>query len=78
MWPQWHAVPGSLETKESGKYTRQGSNQKGTGQLQERIDRYNELFKEMVQNRKKRWALGFEEEVMESLKDAMALPIGFS
>jgi hypothetical protein len=33
----------------------------------EGIDRYNELFNEMVHNRKKSWALGFEKEVMESL-----------
>jgi hypothetical protein len=31
MWHQWHAEPGSLEMKERGKYTTQGSNQKGMG-----------------------------------------------
>jgi hypothetical protein len=35
-------------------YTRQGSNQKGMGWSQEGIDRYNELFKDMVQNIKRK------------------------
>ena len=50
MWRQWHAAPGSMETKERGRYTWQGTNQKGMGWLQEGIDWYNELFKETVLN----------------------------
>jgi hypothetical protein len=26
MWRQWHAAPGSMETKERGRYTWQGTN----------------------------------------------------
>jgi hypothetical protein len=48
MWWQWHAAPGSMETKERGRYTWQGTNQKGMGWSQEGIDQYNELFKETV------------------------------
>jgi len=69
MWRQWHAAPGSVETKERGKFTRQGSNQKGMGWSQEGINRYNELFKETVKNRNQSWAQDFELEVMESLKE---------
>jgi hypothetical protein len=29
MWRQWHAAPGSMETKERGRYKQQGTNQKG-------------------------------------------------
>jgi hypothetical protein len=31
MWQQWHAASGSMETKERGRYTWQGTNQKGMG-----------------------------------------------
>jgi hypothetical protein len=31
MWQQWHAAPGSMETKQRGRYTWQGTNQKGMG-----------------------------------------------
>jgi hypothetical protein len=69
MWRQWHAAPGSMETKERGRYTRQGTNQKGMGWSQEGIDWYNELFKETVLNRKESWANDFEMDVVESLKE---------
>jgi hypothetical protein len=69
MWRQWHAAPGSMETKERGRYTLQGTNQKGMGWLQVGIDRYNELFKETVLNRKESWANDFEMDVVESLKE---------
>jgi hypothetical protein len=49
-----------METKERGRYTRQGTNQKGMGWSQEGIDRYNELFKEKVLNQKESWANDFE------------------
>jgi hypothetical protein len=43
-----------METKKRGRYTWQGTNQKGMGWLQEGIDQgidqYNELFKETVLN----------------------------
>jgi hypothetical protein len=52
MWWQWHAAPASMETKERGRYTWQGTNQKGMGWLQEGIDWYNKLFKETVLNQK--------------------------
>jgi hypothetical protein len=35
MWRQWHAAPGSMETKERGRYKQQGTNQKGMGWSQE-------------------------------------------
>ena len=54
MWRQWHAAPGSMETKERGRYTWQGTNQKGMGWLQESINQYNELFKETVLAEQKR------------------------
>jgi hypothetical protein len=50
MWQQWHAAPGSMDTKERGRYTWQGTNQKGMGWSQEGINWYNELFKETVLN----------------------------
>jgi hypothetical protein len=50
MWRQWHAAPGSMETKQRGRYTSQGTNQQGMGWSQEGIDWYNELFKETVLN----------------------------
>jgi hypothetical protein len=53
MWWQWHAAPGSMETKERGRYTQQGTNQKGMGWSQEGINWYNELFKETVLNQKR-------------------------
>jgi hypothetical protein len=68
MWQQWYAAPGSMETKERGRYTWQGTNQKGMGS-QEGIDRYNELFKETVLNQKESWANDFEMDVVESLKE---------
>jgi hypothetical protein len=49
MWQQWHAAPGSMETQERGRYTWQGTNQKGMGWSQEGIDWYNELFKESLE-----------------------------
>ena len=69
MWWQWHAAPGSMETKERGRYTWQGTNQKGMGWSQEGIDWYNELFKETVLNQKESWAIDFEMDVVESLKE---------
>jgi hypothetical protein len=69
MCRQWHAAPGSMETKDRGRYTQQGTNQKGMGWLQEGIDRYNELFKETVLNGKESWANDFEMDVGESLKE---------
>jgi hypothetical protein len=69
MWWQWHAALGSMETKERGRYTQQGTNQKGMGWLQEGIDQYNELFKEAVLNQKGSWANDFEMDVVESLKE---------
>jgi len=39
------------------------------GWSQEGIDQYNKLFKETVKNRNKSWALDFELDVMESLKE---------
>jgi hypothetical protein len=48
-----------METKERGRYTWQGTNQKGMGWSQERIDGYNELFKETVLNQKESWAIDF-------------------
>jgi hypothetical protein len=69
MWRQWHAAPGSMETKERGRYTRQGINQKGMGLSQEGIDQYNELFKETVLNQKESWANDFEMDVVESLQE---------
>ncbi len=50
IWWQWHAAPGSMETKERGRYTQQGTNQKGMVWSHEGIDWYNELFKETVLN----------------------------
>jgi hypothetical protein len=41
MWRQSHAAPGSMETKERGRYTWQGTNQNGMGWPQEGIDWYN-------------------------------------
>jgi hypothetical protein len=58
-----------METKERGRYTWQGTNQKGMGWSQEGIDQYNELFKETVLNRKESWANDFEMDVVESLKE---------
>jgi hypothetical protein len=52
-----------------GRYTWQGTNQKGMGWLQEGIDQYNELFKETVLNQKESWAIEFETDVVESLKE---------
>jgi hypothetical protein len=69
MWRQCHAAPGSMETKERGRYTWQGTNQKGMGWLQEGIDWYNELFKETGLNQKESWANDFEMDVVESLKE---------
>jgi hypothetical protein len=69
MWWQWHAAPGSMETKERGRYTQQGTNQKGMGRSQEGINQYNELFKETVLNQKESWANDFEMDVVESLKE---------
>jgi hypothetical protein len=69
MWRQWHAAPGSMETKERGRYTQQGTNQKGMGWSQEGIDQYNELFKATVLNQKESWAIDFEMDVVESLKE---------
>jgi hypothetical protein len=53
IWQQWHAPPGSMETKERGRYTWQGTNQKGIRWSQESIDWYNELFKGAVLNQKR-------------------------
>jgi hypothetical protein len=58
-----------METKERGRYTWQGTNQKGMGWSQEGINRYNELFKETVLNQKESWANDFEMDVVESLKE---------
>jgi hypothetical protein len=69
MWWQWHAAPGSMETKERGRYTWQGTNQKGMGWLQEGIDWYNKLFKEAALNQKESQAIEFEMDVVESLKE---------
>jgi hypothetical protein len=69
MWRQWHAAPGSMETKERGRYTWQGTNQKGMGWSQEGIDQDNELFKETVLNQKESWVIDFEMDVVESLKE---------
>jgi hypothetical protein len=69
MWRQWHAAPGSMETKERGRYTWQGTNQKGMGWSQEGIDRYNELFKASVLNQKESWAIDFEMDVVESMNE---------
>jgi hypothetical protein len=69
MWWQWHAAPGSMETKERGRYTWQGTNQKGMGWLQESINQYNELFKETVLNYKESWAIEVEMDVVELLKE---------
>ncbi len=69
MWRQWHAAPGSMETKERGRYTWQGTNQKGMGWSQEGIDQYNELFKATVLNQKESWVSDFEMDVVESLKE---------
>ena len=70
MWRQWHAAPGSMETKDRGRYTWQGTtNQKGMGWLQEGINWYNELFKETVLNQKESWVIDFEMDVVESLKE---------
>jgi hypothetical protein len=55
--------------RERHKYTWQGTNQKGMGWLQEGIDQYNELFKATVLNRKESWAIDFEMDVVESLKE---------
>jgi hypothetical protein len=52
MWQQLHAAPGSMETKERGRYTWQGTNQNGMGWSQEGIDWYNELLEETVLNQK--------------------------
>jgi hypothetical protein len=60
MLQQGYAAPGSMETKERGRYTWQGTNQKGMGWSQEGIDHYNELFKETVLNRKESWAIDFD------------------
>lgn len=69
MWTQWHATPGTVEAKERGMYTKQGSNQKGMGWSQEGINRYNELFKETVKDRNNTWAVDFEIDVRDSLKE---------
>jgi hypothetical protein len=69
MWQQWHAAPGSMETKERGRYTWQGTNQNGMGWLQEGINQYNELFKATVLNQKESWVIDFEMDVVESLKE---------
>jgi hypothetical protein len=69
MWWQWHAAPRSMETKERGRYTWQGTNQKGMGWSREGINWYNELFKETVLNQKESWANDFEMDVVESLKE---------
>jgi hypothetical protein len=58
-----------METKERGRYTWQGTNQKGMGWSQESIDWYNELFKGAVLNQKQSWAIDFEMDVVESLKE---------
>jgi hypothetical protein len=39
------------------------------GWLQEGIDHYNELFKATVLNQKESWAIDFEMDVVESLKE---------
>jgi hypothetical protein len=67
MCLQWHAALGSTETKERGRYTWQGTNQKGMEWLQEGIGWYNELFKETVLNQN--WAIDFDLDVVESLKE---------
>jgi hypothetical protein len=59
----------ALENKKRGRYTCQGTNQKGMGWLQEGIDWYNELFKETVLNQKESWVIDFEMDVVESLKE---------
>jgi hypothetical protein len=69
MWWQWHAAPGSMETKERSRYTWQGTYQKGMGWSQEGFDQYNELFKETVLNQKESWAIEFEMDIVESLKE---------
>jgi hypothetical protein len=69
MWWQRHAAPGSMETKERGRCTQQGTNQKGMGWSQEGINWYNELFKETVLNQKESRAIDFEMDVVESLKE---------
>jgi hypothetical protein len=69
MWRQWHAAPGSMETKQRGRYTWQGTKQKGMGWSQEGIDWYKELFKETVLNQKESWANDFEMDVVESLEE---------
>jgi hypothetical protein len=74
MWRQWHAAPGSMETKERGRYTWQGTNQKGMGWSQEGINRYNELFKETVLNREESWANDFEMDACSRVTEGMTLP----
>jgi hypothetical protein len=69
IWRQLHAAPGSIETKERGRYTWQGTNQNGMGCSQEGIDWYNELFKETVLNWKESWVIDFEMDVVEPLKE---------
>jgi hypothetical protein len=68
MWGQWHAALGSMETKERGRYSWQGTNQNGMGWSQEGIDWYNELFKETALNQKESWVIDCEMDVVESLK----------
>jgi hypothetical protein len=72
MWQQWRAAPGSMETKERGRCTWQGTNQKGMGWLQEGINWYNELFKETVLNHKESWVIDFEIDVI--VTEGMTLP----
>ncbi len=69
IWWQWHAAPGSMETKERDRYTQQGTNQKGMGLSQEGINWYNEVFKETVLNQKESWVIEFKMDVVESLKE---------
>jgi hypothetical protein len=69
MLRQGHAAPGSIKTKERGRYTWQGTNQKGMGWLQEGIDHYNELFKETVLNWKESCGQLTLMDVVESLKE---------
>jgi hypothetical protein len=58
-----------METKERGRYTQQGTSQKGMGWSQEGINWYNELFKETILNQNESLAMDFEMDVVESLKE---------
>jgi hypothetical protein len=71
IWRQWHAAPGSMEKRrEASIHGRVPTRKEWDGHRSAKgIDWYNELFKETVLNQKESWAIEFEMDVVESLKE---------